>query len=64
MQNRETGINTIIMKKKEYKEPWVECVVVRLESTIASPQLEKPEPGGDVDPWAVGAHLDDLFSTI
>jgi len=51
------------MKKKEYTMPLVEAIALQMELLNSnSPQLEKPEPGGEIDPWSsVSPGIDGLF---
>lgn len=41
--------------KERYSTPETEVIHITIEGVIAeSPQLEKPEDGGDYDPWGDG----------
>jgi len=63
MRNKGAGTKDLIVKKKEYIVPQVDAFALQLELMNAnSPQLENPEPGGEIDPWAkVPSSIDVLF---
>jgi len=42
-------------KNNQYLAPQADIVELSIETIIAdSPQLEKPEEGGNIDPWSNG----------
>ncbi|MBR1510088.1 MAG: hypothetical protein IJ623_05515 [Bacteroidales bacterium] len=43
------------MTKTEYMTPQAEAVDLQMElMNTNSPQIEKPQPGGNIDPWGSG----------